>query len=145
MGCKKGDGSVSSLRELADQLELASSTASGTSNSIKVRVNLSGTLIFASPYSVDRARAQLTAAVGAKAADKIISNAGMSEFFHICLVTPDGQVKAVRWERPISYNELFIVKCQPGNELLFEIHENAVRAIKVDPNPILQSPSGAAR
>lgn len=133
VGCTKQDGSVNSLRELVDQLEVASSSTSPSSSSVKVRVNLAGNLIFASPHAIDGRQAQLTAAVGAKAAEKMGNKTGLSESFHIFFVSSSGHIETLRWDKPVFvFNDLFIVKCEPGSQLNFDVLEKTLRGIKVE-------------
>lgn len=133
VGCTKQDGSVNSLRELVDQLEAASSSPSPPSGSARVRVELAGTLIFASPHAIDGRLPQLAAAVGAKTAEKLGNKTGLSESFHIFFVSSNGHIEALRWDEPLFvFNDLFIVKCQPGSQLNFDIQEKTLRGIKVE-------------
>lgn len=133
VGCTKQDGSVDSLRELVDQLEVASSSTSPSSGSVKVRVSFAGTLIFASPHATHGNTAQLTAVVGAKAAAKLNNKTSLSESFHIFIVSSSGHIEALRWDKPLFvFNDLFIVKCEPGSQLNFDIQEKTLRGIKVE-------------
>lgn len=133
VGCTKQDGSVNSLRELVDQLEAASSSPSLPSGPVTVRVELAGTLILASPHAIDGRQPQLAAAVGAKTAEKLGDKTGLSESFHIFFVSDNGHISTLRWERPVFvFNDLFIVKCQPGNQLSFDVQDKTLRGVKVE-------------
>ncbi len=133
MGCAKRDGAVQSLRELVSQLEVATSNDLERSSVISVAVDLSGIIVFASPHAVDGRQRELAAAVGEKAAKELWNKTGLSESFYIFFVPSNGAIKSLRWEKPLFvFNDLFMVSCQPGNRLSFNIDNKSLRGIKVE-------------
>lgn len=58
---------------------------------------------------------------------------GLSESFYIFFVSTSGDIESLRWNKPLFvFNDLFMVSCQPGNQVRFDIHEKSLRGIEVE-------------
>lgn len=129
-GCERSDASVKSIPALVKEIE-ASIQAGNTT--IKIQVRFSGDLIFASPHSVDSNAARLTGTLGAKITENLKRKTGLSESFYIFVVSSNGDIESLRWEAPeLVFNELFLVNCQPGDHLLFDIEDKVLRGIQIE-------------
>lgn len=132
-GCGKPDGSVRNLNALVSQLEARSFEGGAKPEPLKIRLEFTGTLIFASPHSINGGQSNLTAHVGAAATQKLLDKSGLSESFQVFLVADSGRVSGFRWDKPaFVFNGVFIVKCQQGESLILDVQDKTLKGIRAE-------------
>jgi hypothetical protein len=121
------------LGDLVHKLSADSLLIHQNSESIRLLISLSGTLIFASPHAVDGGKSALGFALGTNVAERLWNSAGFTEDFQVFFVAKNGGILAERWRNPaVAFNRLFIVDCESGDYLRFVVRSQILHDIVVD-------------
>ena len=129
-GCTNREKYLNALSNFAQQFEIEYYNVMHHTNSVTVPFNYDGDIIFASPYALGREK-ELSAVFGSKVAREIHEYESPN-IQNICFVSSRGEIEAIPWKNcPVWINDLFIVKCEPGCKLEFEVKKGVLLAVKV--------------
>lgn len=120
------------LRAFMRDIESEITNSTDMEHCLNIQVPFSGTLIFASPYSVFSDDKKLIFQLNKDTRDKLSDISGLSNLFYCFLVENNGHILHIKWSNPpFVFNDLLIIKCSKGDILQLNVQKTILRSMNI--------------